>query len=79
MATKYYVVWAGRETGIFTSWDHTKKQVDKFPQAKYKSFKTQAEAEDAFKRVPSYGSAAQKNRQRPALAQKLKKPVKQST
>ncbi|PKH55750.1 ribonuclease HI [Shewanella sp. Choline-02u-19] len=60
MATKYYVVWAGRETGIFTSWDHTKKQVDKFPQAKYKSFKTQAEAEAAFKRVPSYGGAAQK-------------------
>ena len=60
MATKYYVVWAGRETGIFTSWDYTKKQVDKFPQAKYKSFKTKAEAEAVFKRVPSYGGAAQK-------------------
>ena len=61
MATKYYVVWAGRETGIFTSWDYTKKQVDKFPQAKYKSFKTKAEAEAAFKRVPSYGGAAKKS------------------
>ncbi|MDB2386974.1 ribonuclease H family protein [Shewanella sp.] len=60
MATKYYVVWAGRETGIFTSWDYTKKQVDKFPQAKYKSFKTKAEAEAAFKRVSSDGGAAQK-------------------
>ena len=48
MAKKYYVVWAGRNTGIFTSWAYTKKQVDKFPQARYKSFKTQQEAEAAY-------------------------------
>ncbi|WP_285163277.1 ribonuclease H family protein [Shewanella goraebulensis] len=48
MAKKYYVVWAGRETGIFTSWDYTKKLVDKFPQAKYKSFPTEAAAKAAF-------------------------------
>ena len=44
MAKKYYVVWAGRETGIFTSWDVTKRSVDKFPQAIFKSFATEAEA-----------------------------------
>ncbi|MDR8523198.1 ribonuclease H family protein [Shewanella fidelis] len=60
MAKKYYVVWAGRETGIFTSWDYTKKQVDKFPQAKYKSFATEAEAKAAFAKAPSYSSAAKK-------------------
>ena len=52
MAKKYYVVWAGRETGIFTSWDYTKKLVDKFPQAKYKSFPSEAEAKAAVATAP---------------------------
>lgn len=54
MASKYYVVWAGRKPGIYTTWDEAKQQVDKYPQAKYKSFKTQAEAKAAF----SKGSSA---------------------
>jgi ribonuclease HI len=53
MAKKFYVVWAGRETGIFTSWDVTKRSVDKYPQAKYKSFATAAEAKTAFSQSPS--------------------------
>lgn len=48
MAKKFYVVWQGRETGIFTDWNTCKKQVDAFAGAKYKSFKTRAEAEAAF-------------------------------
>ena len=48
MAKKFYVVWQGRQTGIFTDWDTCKKQVDAFPAAKYKSFKTRQEAEAAF-------------------------------
>ncbi|WP_299787901.1 ribonuclease H family protein [uncultured Shewanella sp.] len=48
MAKKFYVVWQGRETGIFTNWDQTKKLVDKFPGARYKSFPSRAEAEAAF-------------------------------
>lgn len=48
MAQKFYVVWVGRETGVFTSWDHTKRLVDKYPQARYKSFKTREEAESAY-------------------------------
>ena len=48
MAKKFYVVWAGRETGVFNDWAYTKKQVDKFPLAKYKSFPTKQEAEQAF-------------------------------
>jgi len=50
---KYYVIWQGRETGIFTDWNSCKKQIDKFAGARYKSFKTLAEAEAAF----SSGSA----------------------
>lgn len=48
MAKKYYVVWKGRTPGIFPDWNSCKKQVDKFPGAKFKSFKTQDEAEAAF-------------------------------
>jgi ribonuclease HI len=46
---KYYVVWAGRQTGIFTEWSTTQKHVTGFPGAQFKSFKSRAEAEDAFK------------------------------
>ncbi|MEH6345364.1 MAG: ribonuclease H family protein [Bermanella sp.] len=62
MAKKFYVVWAGRETGVFTDWAYTKKQVDKFPQAKYKSFPSEQEAQAAFKAGKVIqGSASQPN------------------
>ncbi len=48
MAKKFYVVWQGRETGIFNDWSTCKKQIDGFAGARYKSFKTLAEAEAAF-------------------------------
>ena len=46
---KFYVVWEGHKPGVYKSWDDCKKQVDGFPQAKYKSFGSVAEAEAAFK------------------------------
>ena len=49
MAKKFYVVWQGREKGIFTTWAECKKQVDHFPGARYKSFPTLDAAESAFK------------------------------
>ena len=45
---KYYVVWQGRKTGIFTTWKDCEKQIHKFSGARYKSFKTKTEAEIAF-------------------------------
>ncbi|MFZ2464463.1 MAG: ribonuclease H family protein [Caldibacillus thermoamylovorans] len=49
MATKkYYVVWKGTNTGIFTSWDDCKQNVQGVPGAKYKSFPSLKEAEIAF-------------------------------
>jgi ribonuclease HI len=45
---KFYVVWKGRQTGIFETWEECKAQVHEFPQAKYKSFKTLSEAKEAF-------------------------------
>jgi ribonuclease HI len=48
VAKKYYVVWAGRNTGVFTDWSETRQYVDKFPGARFKSFASQAEANQAF-------------------------------
>ncbi|MFT5418314.1 MAG: ribonuclease HI, partial [Gammaproteobacteria bacterium] len=48
MAKKYYVVWQGRQTGIFTDWASCKDQVDRFPGAKYQSFESREEANTAF-------------------------------
>lgn len=48
MAKKYYVVWKGRQTGIFTDWSSCKKNVDGFTGARYKSFLSRPEAEAAF-------------------------------
>ena len=52
MAAKFYVVWAGRRTGIFSDWDTCKAQVEGFAGARYKSFKTRAEAEAAHAAGP---------------------------
>lgn len=46
---KYYVVWVGRSTGVFGTWDACKEQVDEFEGAKYKSFPDRESAEAAFK------------------------------
>ncbi|WP_062049360.1 ribonuclease H [Bacillus sp. JCM 19034] len=45
---KFYVVWEGRNTGIFTSWSECEKQVKGYTGARFKSFPTKEEAEQAF-------------------------------
>jgi ribonuclease HI len=56
VAQKFYVVWAGRQPGIFTDWETARQSVDRFANARYKAFPTLAEAERAFKgRPPSSG------------------------
>jgi ribonuclease HI len=49
LAKKFYVVWAGRKTGVFTEWRTTHLHVDKFPGARFKSFASRAEADQAFR------------------------------
>lgn len=58
MAQKFYVVWAGRQTGIFTDWPTAHKAVDKFTGARFKSFPTRAEAEQAFRQGKSTATSA---------------------
>jgi ribonuclease HI len=43
----FYVVWKGRETGIFSSWEECKKQINGFEGAQYKGFPTELEARAA--------------------------------
>ena len=46
MAGKFYAVKKGRKPGIYMSWDACKAQVMGFPNARYKGFKTKAEAQE---------------------------------
>ena len=49
---KYYVVWAGVNPGIYTSWTECQLQVKGVEGAKYKSFDTRQEAEQAMAASP---------------------------
>ncbi len=62
---KYFVVWEGKQPGIYSSWDACKKQVHGHPQAKYKGFATEAEAQEAFS--SSYWNYVGKNAKKPAV------------
>lgn len=67
---KYYVIWKGKETGVFDSWDKVKKLVQGFDGAQYKSFTNKTEAEKACKK--SYKDYKGKNTKKPILSAKEK-------
>ena len=46
---KYYVVWKGRKTGIFSTWQECAAQVQGFVGAQYKSFASRSAAEQALR------------------------------
>lgn len=50
---KYYVVWVGREPGIYDNWEDARRQVDEFPGAKFKGFTSKLKATEAFRSGPS--------------------------
>ncbi|UHG89186.1 viroplasmin family protein [Spirosoma oryzicola] len=49
---KFYVVWRGRETGVYDSWDACQKQTAGFDGALYKSFDSKPAALKAYKDKP---------------------------
>lgn len=49
---KFYVVWAGVNPGIYTSWTDCQLQIKGYEGAKFKSFSSRAEAEKAFASSP---------------------------
>jgi ribonuclease HI len=59
-AQKFYVVWKGRQPGIYSSWDECKRQVDGFIGAQHKSFPTRAAAQAAYqgRATDHFGQAA---------------------
>lgn len=46
---KFYVVWAGRQPGVYDDWNDALEQVRDFPGARYKGFSSSAEAARAFR------------------------------
>lgn len=58
---KYYAVWSGKQTGVFDSWAECERQVKGVESARYKSFPTREEAEEALLHSPfEYFSKAAK-------------------
>lgn len=49
---KYYVVWSGVNPGIYTSWTECELQTKGYDGARFKSFDTRAEAEEALSSSP---------------------------
>lgn len=75
---KFYVVWKGREPGVYTTWQECSAQVTGFNGAEYKSFENLELAEEAYqaryedfkgKRVPTLS---------PAMLELIGKPVEDS-
>ena len=63
MKKKYYVVWVGRKPGIYEDWPTCKSQVDGYPGAKYKSYKSKDEAIEAA----ASGKAKSKPKSSPSI------------
>ena len=49
---KYYVVWSGRNPGIYSDWESCQREITGFNGAKYKGFPDRQSAETAFKEGP---------------------------
>ncbi|MEW9700641.1 ribonuclease H [Paenibacillus sp. SI8] len=47
---KYYVVWVGHQPGIYRSWADCQAQTKGYPQARFKSYESEGEAQKAFER-----------------------------
>jgi ribonuclease HI len=76
---KYYVVWQGRQTGVFTDWRECEKQIKGMEGAQYKSFDSLKEAEVAIQR--SYWEFVKKAGAKPALKSapaSVGKPIQRS-
>ena len=62
---KYYVVWEGHNPGVYDNWNETLLQVKAFPNAKYKSYPSREEAEQAYSggyEPPKPGAKGKKSR-----------------
>lgn len=79
--TKFYVVWQGRETGVFTDWKECEAQIKGFEAAKYKSFDSLEEAEKAIQKnyweyVARAGQPKETNKIQKMAPANIGKPIK---
>ncbi len=77
---KYFVVWEGREPGVYNSWDECKKQTHGYESAIFKGFNTEKEAREAF--LSPYWKYIGKRQKKPSPTkeqiEKFGLPVKES-
>jgi ribonuclease HI len=73
---KYYVVWEGHEPGIYDSWQKAQQQIKNYAGAKYKSFTSKAEAEEAYD--SPYGDYIGKGNSKPKTQNPKPKTIPQS-
>lgn len=45
---KFYVVWKGVKPGVYKTWEECKQQINAFEGARYKSFESEGEANQAY-------------------------------
>lgn len=75
MPKKFYVVWAGKEPGIYDSWEDCRRQVEGAKGAKYKAFPSVEEAKKAFAGNPADYLQAKPKPMDPILDALYGKPV----
>lgn len=46
---KFYVVWEGKQPGVYGTWAECQAQTDHYTGAKYKSYESRAAADAAYK------------------------------
>ena len=74
---KYYVVWKGRKTGVFTTWQECSAQVTGFNGAEYKSFENREAAEIAFKSAYEEYKGIRVSTISPAMLDIIGKPIEE--
>lgn len=73
--SKFYVVWQGKQAGIFSSWAECKASITDYKGAQYKSFKTFEEAKQAFNK--SYFEFKENNKNSSTPIHQLEKRAKE--
>lgn len=66
---KYYVVWRGRRTGIFDTWEKCKEAISGFKNAQYRSFPSYEAAKEAFGKNYAAYKGKGKGKSKPTLTE----------
>lgn len=69
---KFFVVWEGKEPGIYRSWDECKRQIHGFEGAIFKGFATEAEAREAMV-SPCWNYIGKKAKEKKPSTEEIKK------